>query len=184
MKLTLHNKAPLLPHSHPSDEEPASHNRNSSRSTETMTGKPKVFWTDVETAFILNHADTCLKQQEDYNTTVSERLTAYAKREITKESVKNRLQRVLRDNNQKHTPGTFIQAGTACLNQLLLPSSLLEEMKSQQKKMGLEDMSAADVPAKTASQVPTSHASSSIAPINVGSLEEKEEATVTDRHRP
>jgi hypothetical protein len=64
-----------------------------------MTGKPKVFWTDVETAFILNHADTCLKQQEDYNKTVSERLTAYVKREITKDSVKIRLQRVLRDNN-------------------------------------------------------------------------------------
>lgn len=46
-----------------------------------MAGSSKTMWSDAESAFILNHADACLKRNDSYNDTVTQRLSEFAGRQ-------------------------------------------------------------------------------------------------------
>jgi hypothetical protein len=113
----------------------------------------KVFWSDTEKAFILNYADVCLQQQQDYKATVVEEFTKIANRDVTINAInkKWRALLVVYSTDKSGVTKTYIDDGTRHLNIGTLPPNLLIEMNAQRQRLGLEELSAAGSPGSHAS---------------------------------
>lgn len=141
-----------------------------------MATKIKTIWSNAETAFILNYADVCLRQQQDYNATVAEKISSYAKRKVPIGSVKKKVYRVLSGNNATGFSGPYaklVQEGTRHLDISSLPTDLVNEMKAQRKELGLDELSAADVPGRSIDHGPSAGASSRTALVSVSERKRK-----------
>ncbi|KAF2025870.1 hypothetical protein EK21DRAFT_92905 [Setomelanomma holmii] len=106
---------------------------------------PKTFWSGPETAFILNYADVCLQQQRDYNKSVTEEFTKFAKRDVSMNAIKNKLRYLLTKytTDKAGSAKKFLEVGTGRLNVAAIPTKLLKEMNEQpnlrKRKAGSHD---------------------------------------------
>jgi hypothetical protein len=103
-------------------------------------GKPRPVWTDREIAFCLNFADFCLRERSDYRSLVTAELAKFAKRDITTTAIESKMRKTLATCSAKYAD--LINKGSQSLDLAKLPSQVLNIMKQQRAKWGLDELSA------------------------------------------
>jgi hypothetical protein len=102
-------------------------------------------WSDKELAFLLNHADYCLKNDQDYMGTILDALSSFTSAQRRSASAVNcKLRWCLSKNQENISPPAFRQQGTACLHLSSLSPAVLHEMASQRETLGLEALALTD----------------------------------------
>jgi hypothetical protein len=102
-------------------------------------------WSDKEFAFLLNHADYCIQNDQDYSSTIVDALSSFTSAQRrSASSVYSKLRWCLSKNGEDTSASKFRQQGTAYLHLKSLPLGVLHEMASQRETLGLEALALTD----------------------------------------
>jgi hypothetical protein len=104
--------------------------------------KPRSGWTDREIGFVLNFADLCLRDQQDFKMLVAAELSKFANREFTVTAIDSKIRKILLQySSTKYAD--LINKGTQSLDVRKLPGQVLEHMQPQRTSWGLDELSTA-----------------------------------------
>jgi hypothetical protein len=102
-------------------------------------------WSDKEFAFLLNHADYCIQNNQDYSSTIVDALSNFTSAQRrSASSVYNKLRWCLSKNGEDTSASKFRQQGTTYLRLKSLPPGVSHEMASQRETLGLEALDLTD----------------------------------------
>jgi hypothetical protein len=102
-------------------------------------------WSDKEFAFLLNHADYCIQNNQDYSSTIVDALSSFTSAQRrSASSVYNKLRWCLSKNGEDTSASKFRQQGTTYLHLKYLPPGVHHEMASQRETLGLEALDLTD----------------------------------------
>ncbi len=108
-------------------------------SADTAT-KPNNRWTLVELALLFNCADLCLKNNIPWWETIRNLLEGISPQPRTEKASKKKLFKLLCDYHQSVSVTELLQQGTGCLTSENLDKNLLDEIKAQRPRLGLEPL--------------------------------------------
>ena len=98
---------------------------------------PRVLFTDIEVAFLLNYADYCLRNGLDYRTTVVAEIKALTGADRQVHVAITKLSKTLKKHvRQSADVKEYLRTGTGYLNLRKLPRSILTSMNQQRKEWG------------------------------------------------
>jgi hypothetical protein len=116
-----------------------------------VTGMPRPVWTDREIGFVLNFADYCLQEHEDYKSHVADELSRFANRKVTISAVENKMRKILTEySNTKYSE--LIKKGTRSFDLRSIPVNVFNVMQLQRKKWGLGELHGGGVAERIPSQ--------------------------------
>lgn len=88
-------------------------------------------WNVEETAFIVNHTDTCRRNRESWNDTIQAALKESQGSDRTIKSIRHKLEHLWKTTNQQGNRADFLQSGRKKIELEKLPIDLQETIREQ-----------------------------------------------------
>lgn len=95
--------------------------------------RPLQYWDIEETAFIVNYTDTCRLTGEDWHKTVQAALNKFSRSDRSYNSIRSKVDHLLKNTNQKKSLKDLILYGTSKIDFNKLPTDLRETILKQRR---------------------------------------------------